>query len=230
MLDIGRGSISLNPLLVDQPPQTRYRVLIVDDHEIVAVGLRALLSPLPWVERCLDARGNDEAVELTRRHEPQVAIVDMFVGHESGIDICSAIKATHPSTAVALFSGAERISTTVARAVQASGFISKSWTSAQIASAISEIACGDTVFDAAHAATPPALLTIRECDVLVKVAHGATNPEAAAALHLAQDTVKQHLSSAYRKLRVKNRADAVRRFQALGYLDEAAALDRRSVA
>ena len=53
---------------------------MVDDHEVVHWGLRLMLGEQPWVERCLSARNGEEAIALTRRYQPHVALVDLFVG------------------------------------------------------------------------------------------------------------------------------------------------------
>ena len=58
----------------------RLRVLVVDDHDVVHWGFRLLLTEQPWVERCLSARAADEALELARRYEPHVALIDLFLG------------------------------------------------------------------------------------------------------------------------------------------------------
>ena len=70
----------------------RLRVLVVDDHDVVHWGFRLMLTQQPWVQRCLSARNAAEAVELTRRYEPDVALVDLFVGEESGPEIVALLK------------------------------------------------------------------------------------------------------------------------------------------
>ena len=73
--------------------ERRLRVLVVDDHEVVHWGLRLMLGEQPWVERCLSARNTEEALAMTRRYEPHVALVDLFVGQESGAEICERLRA-----------------------------------------------------------------------------------------------------------------------------------------
>ena len=65
-------------------------MLIVDDHDVVHWGFRLMLGQQPWVERSLSARTATEAVALAERYEPHVALVDLFVGDESGAEICRA--------------------------------------------------------------------------------------------------------------------------------------------
>ena len=74
----------------------RLRVLVVDDHEVVHWGFRLMLGEQPWVERCLSARNGEEAITLARRYEPHVALVDLFVGQESGGRSASACASSCP--------------------------------------------------------------------------------------------------------------------------------------
>jgi two-component system response regulator DesR len=196
----------------------RLRVLIVDDHEVVHWGFRLMLGEQPWVERCLSARNSREAVALTTRYEPHVALVDLFVGQESGAEISQRLRALSPTTSVLLISGAGRISPNAARAAGAAGFISKDWPAADIAGAVRMVGLGMTVFRPHEAPQGPPL-SDREREVLQEVASGATNREIAVRLFLSPHTVKEHTSSLYRKLGVRNRAEAVQKAQRLGLLD-----------
>jgi two-component system response regulator DesR len=198
-------------------PTRQLRVLVVDDHDVVHWGFRVMLGQLPWVERCLSARNGHEAVELAKRYEPHVALVDLFVGQESGPEIGEGIRAAWPGTRLLLISGAGRISPAAARAAGASGFILKDRPAAEIARAVATVGGGGTVFDADEQPSG-VLLSEREREVLDLMAHGATNREIAGSLHLSPHTVKEHTSSLYRKLKVRNRAEAVRRSERLGLL------------
>jgi len=195
----------------------RLRVLVVDDHEVVHWGLRLMLGEQPWVERCLSARNTQEALALARRYDPHVALVDLFVGQESGAEICERLRSLSPTTNVLLISGAGRISPNAARAAGASGFISKDWPAADIAGAVRMVGLGMTVFRPDEAPTGPPL-TDRELEVLDLIAGGGTNREIAEALFLSPHTVKEHTSSLYRKLSVRNRAEAVQKAQRLGLI------------
>jgi two-component system response regulator DesR len=205
--------------MTDLPSETddRLRVLVVDDHDVVHWGFRLMLTELPWVERCLSARTGAEAVALARRHAPQVALVDLFVGDESGPDISERLHVARPGVHVLLISGAGRISPAAARACGASGFVPKDWPAADIARAVRMVGLGMSVFEPVEAPTGPAL-SDREREVLDHIASGATNREIAATLNLSPHTVKEHASALYRKLDVRNRAEAVQRAQRLGLL------------
>jgi two-component system response regulator DesR len=202
--------------MVDQlrsPP--RLSVLVVDDHDVVHWGFRLMLTQQAWVERCLSAHSGEQALDLVVRYRPHVALVDLFIGEESGAEICEQIRATEPHTRVLLFSGAGEISPQAARAAGASGFAYKDWPARRIAGAVRMVGLGKTTFERHD---PPALrgLSERERSVLELMASGQTNPEIARALHLSKHTVKEHTSAVYRKLGVRNRTEAVQQAQRLG--------------
>jgi len=210
--------VDVNPArLTGGTSERRLRVLIVDDHEVVHWGFRLMLGEQPWVERCLSARNGDEAITLAQRYQPHVALVDLFVGQESGAEICERLRSLSPITNVLLISGAGRISPSAARAAGAAGFISKDWPAADIAGAVRMVGLGMTVFRPNEAPQGPPL-SEREREVLEEIASGATNREIAGRLYLSPHTVKEHTSSLYRKLGVRNRAEAVQKAQRMGLI------------
>ena len=195
----------------------RLRVLVVDDHDVVHWGFRLMLTQQPWVERCVSAHSGAEAVTMVTRYRPHVALVDLFIGEESGAEVCEQLRAAEPATRVLLFSGAGEISPQAARAAGASGFAYKDWPARKIAGAVRLVGLGKTVFERQD--RQGALgLSERERAVLELMSSGATNPEIGEALHLSRHTVKEHSSSLYRKLGVRNRTEAVQRAQRLGLL------------
>ena len=194
----------------------KLRVLVVDDHDVVQWGFRLLLERQSWVERCLAASGGAEAVDVCRRLRPEVALVDMLLGEESGAEVCEEIRAVSPGTRVLLISGAGVISPFVARSAGASGFISKDWSAVDVVKAVRMVSLGTEVF-AEHAALDSPL-SEREQEVLSLIATGSTNKEIAGRLHLSPHTVKEHTSAIYRKLGVRNRAEATRQAQRLKIL------------
>jgi two-component system response regulator DesR len=193
------------------------RVLVVDDHDVVHWGFRLMLSEQPWVAECLSASNGDEAAELAARHKPHVALVDLFIGEDSGAEVCERLRTIAPATNVLLISGAGRISPSAARAVGASGFVPKEWPAHDIADAVRMVGRGMTVFREIEA-KPATKLSDREREVLDLIASGATNREIAEQLHLSPWTVKEYTGTVYRKLDVRNRTEAVQRAQRLGLL------------
>jgi DNA-binding NarL/FixJ family response regulator len=195
----------------------RLRVLVVDDHDIVQWGFRMLLERQPWVERCLAARDGDEALSLAAKAKPHVALVDLFLGAQSGAEICDELRAVSPQTKILLISGAGTISPAAARAAGASGFVSKDWGAPDVVKAVRMVALGMDVFaPASDVAQAP--LSDREREVVGLIAAGSTNREIAARLFLSPHTVKEYTSGIYRKLGVRNRAEAVKRAQRLGLI------------
>lgn len=204
--------------MADQPRSPeRLRVLVVDDHDVVHWGFRLMLTQQPWVERCLSAHAGREAIELALRYRPHVALVDLFIGEESGAEVCEQLRNAAPATRVLLFSGAGAISPHAARAAGAAGFAFKDWPARRIARAVRAVGLGQTVFEA-QARRGALGLSDRERSVLELMGEGATNPEIAATLHLSKHTIKEHTSALYRKLGVRNRIEAVQRAQRLGLL------------
>ena len=191
------------------------RVLVVDDHDVVQWGFRLLLERQSWVERCLAASTGAEAVEVCRKVTPEVALVDMLLGTESGAEVCEEIHQVSPNTRVLLISGAGIISPNVARAAGAAGFISKDWSAVDVVRAVRRVSQGQEVFAEAPLDSP---LSDREQEVLSLIATGSTNKEIAGQLHLSPHTVKEHTSAIYRKLGVRNRAEATRQAQRLKIL------------
>ena len=190
-------------------------VLVVDDHAVVQWGFRLLLGRQPWVGDCMVASTPEEAVELAGRARPDVALVDLFLGERSGAELCEALREASPKTRVLLISGAGWISPQAAKAAGASGFVSKDWSADDVAAAVRMVGKGMTVF-APRAEQPAAPLSDREREVLSLMASGATNKEIAQRLFLSPHTIKEHTSALYRKLNVRNRAEAVQRAERLG--------------
>jgi DNA-binding NarL/FixJ family response regulator len=203
--------------MAEEPQSRRLRVLVVDDHDVVHWGFRLMLGQLSWIERTISARSGAEAEALTLRYEPHVALVDLFVGEESGAEIAERLTQLTLPPRILLISGAGRISARAAKAAGASGFILKDQPAREVAEAVLAVAGGELVFPAQPAETG-VVLTDREREVLDLIGSGATNREIADTLYLSHHTVKEHTSGLYRKLDVRGRAEAVRRAQTLGLL------------
>ena len=198
-------------------PHKRLRVLVVDDHDVVHWGFRTLLTGEPWVERFLSAEEPDQALELTRRYEPHVALIDLMLGTQSGTDLCQRIREISPATRVLFMSGVGRVSAQSAQHLGAAGFVTKDWGADDIMGALRMVGLGMTVF-APESRQPVGLLSEREHDVLRLIASGATNREIAERLFLSPHTVKDHATVLYRKVKAKNRAEAILRAQRMGLL------------
>jgi DNA-binding NarL/FixJ family response regulator len=200
--------------------EPRLRVLVVDDHDVVHWGFRLLLERQAWVDRCVAATTAKEALSEAERLRPHVALIDLLLRDESGAELCSELHTAHPDTRILLLSGAGAISPGVARAAGASGFVSKDLGATDIVKAVRMVALGMEVFGRAdeRAAERAAGLSGREREVIGLIATGATNREIAERLYLSPHTVKEHTSTIYRKLGVRNRAEAVKKAQRLGMI------------
>jgi len=194
------------------------RVLVVDDHDVVHWGFRLLLERQPWVERCAAASNRAEALKLAEALHPDVALVDLFLGGESGTALTEELKARSPETKVLLISGAGKVSKAVATQAGASGFVSKDWGAPDVVKAVRMVALGMEVFGPGGEPEQQPRLTVREREVLTEIATGATNREIGERLHLSPHTIKEHTSAIYRKLEVRNRAEAVQNAQRLGLI------------
>jgi two-component system response regulator DesR len=196
----------------------RLHVLIVDGHEVVQWGLRTMLTTCSWVAECAVAGSADEAQAVAQRLKPDIAVIEAFVGPESGVDISRALVDAHPRVRVLLLvSDTIGPSTATARAAGASGFISKSLSADDLVRAIRLVGIGRTAFHSR--ATAETAISAREFDVLKLIALGWTNCEIAETLFLSPNTVKQHARNLYLKLKARNRAQAVARARAAGLLD-----------
>lgn len=191
------------------PAGARLRVLVADADDVRRAGLLLALHGRPWLAGCAGARGVDDALDAARRLAPDIALVsDAEVGRALGVRTL-------------LVRDGEAGVPTELRAAGAAGIVRQWWTSERLADAVQRACRGPReaggAFVAAGASAPDPV-SPREREVLSAFATGATNPEIARALGLSPNTVKQHASSIFRKLGVRNRAEAVRRANDLGLL------------
>src|SRR5207237_8155134 len=112
------------------------RVLIVDENELIQVGLRAVLSDAPWVAASYLAGTVDEALAVIRRQYPQIVVVSATLGGRSGTDLCQWLKEHAPHVKVVLTSAEGRIPAALAGSLGAVGALSKHMPRAVLAAAI----------------------------------------------------------------------------------------------
>lgn len=191
------------------------RVLIVEENELLQVGLRAVLAEAPWVAGCFLASTAEDAAQIVRRHQPQIVVVSASLGGRSGPALCRWLQQHVPYVKVILMSGEGRVPTALAASLGAVSALSKHMPRQAIVTAIKGVADGGRVF-LKRSAMPEMQLSKRELDVLQHLAAGLSNPETAVRLNLSRHTVKQHTSAVYRKLGVRNRAAAASMAQELG--------------
>jgi two-component system response regulator DesR len=193
------------------------RVLIVDEQELMQAGLRSVLASAPWVQGCLVAGSAESALQMVRRHQPQLVLISTSLSGRTGPELCRTLRERMPHIKVVLMSGDGQVSGALAASLGAVAALSKHMTRGALLMAMKRVADGARVFPKASGPSE-VKLSRRELDVLQHLASGLSNPETAATLNLSRHTVKQHTSAVYRKLGVRNRAEAASRAQALGLI------------
>ncbi len=203
---------------------TRQRILLVDDHEVVRVGLKALLDKHPDFEVIAEAASAREAIEKTKANKPDVVVMDIRLKGGSGIEACQEITEKYPETKVIMLTSyAEDEMLFSAIRAGASGYVLKQIGSSDLINAIEAIGRGEALLDPAvtqrvfqevrkaareEEASAFAELTQQEMHVLQLVSEGRTNRQIAEMLFLGEGTVRNYVSSILSKLNVRNRAEA----------------------
>jgi two-component system response regulator DevR len=202
----------------------RQRIMLVDDHEVVRLGLRTLIDQHPNFEVVAEAASAREAVEKTKAHKPDVVVMDIRLKGGSGIEACQEITANYPATKVIMLTSyAEDEMLFSAIRAGAAGYVLKQIGGEDLIRAIEAISRGEALLDSAvtqrvfqevrkaareEEASAFADLTQQEMHVLQLVAEGRTNRQIAEMLYLGEGTVRNYVSSILSKLSVRNRAEA----------------------
>jgi DNA-binding NarL/FixJ family response regulator len=204
------------PLVRVAAPARPLRILVVDDHEVLRNGLRWLLSRVPWVERCAGAKSAEEALVLARSIAFDVALVDVDLGAECGLQTCERLSAVIEHTAL-LTSRWDLVPMRTARQAGARGVIAKDRPARALLAAVHELAAGGAC-EPIPTAPDEVRFIPREREILRLVGAGLTNAEIGASLYLAPGTIKHHMLGLYDKLGAPNRAAAVHAARRLGVL------------
>lgn len=197
------------------PATPKIRLLVVDDHFVVRIGLTSALNLEPDMEVVAEAKDGREAIEAYERHRPDVVVMDYQLPHLHGAQATTAIRARDPDARVIILSvykGEEDVH----RAVQAgaSGYLPKSSEPQELLDAIRVIHNGRRYFPTAIKAALASRaarseLSDREREVLEAIVRGRSNKEIAAALGISENTVKVHTTRVFEKLGVADRLEAV---------------------
>ncbi|MEV0940416.1 MULTISPECIES: response regulator transcription factor [Micromonospora] len=199
------------------------RLLLADDQALVRGALAALLSLEPDLDVVAEVGRGDEVVDAARRTRPDVALLDVEMPGLDGIAATAALRAALPGCRVLVVTTFGRPGY-LRRAMEAGagGFVVKDTPARQLADAVRRVHAGLRVVDPALAAETLAAgtspLTERETAVLRAARGGGTVADLAAALHLSEGTVRNHLSAAIGKTGARNRATAVRLAEQNGWL------------
>jgi DNA-binding NarL/FixJ family response regulator len=197
------------------------KLLVADDHDVVRTGLKSLLHGTD-IKIVGEAATGEAALRLTKKHEPDVVLLDVQMPDKDGLWALGRLKVDFPEVPVLIFSAFENPAF-IARAVAlgAHGYVLKSTGKEELVEAIQAVAAGKTIWTrealrrVTGALATPRLnsdvevpLTQRESEVLKQLAQGATNKEIAVALHISYETVKEHVQHILRKIGVTDRTQA----------------------
>jgi DNA-binding NarL/FixJ family response regulator len=200
------------------------RILLVDDHEVVRVGLRTLLSRNPELEIVGEAGTVTAAVELAATLKPDVVLLDVRLPDGTGFDACRQIQKLPGDTRVLILTSfADEDTVLQSVAAGADGYLLKEADGEGLMHAIEQVAAGQSILDPAITRSvlsrvrqgnePSAkdkldILSVQERRVLSLVAEGKTNKEIAADMGLSDKTVKNYLANVMEKLQLHRRSQA----------------------
>jgi two-component system, NarL family, response regulator DevR len=200
------------------------KLLLVDDHKVVRLGLAALFATVPGISVVGEAGSAAEAIEAARRCAPNVVIMDVRLPDGSGVEACREIRSERPDThVVMLTSFADEDAVISSIMAGAAGYVLKNAEPDRLVEAVEGARRGMSLLDPTVTATvlnqmrrlanptgddPLAPLTEQERNVLPLIAEGKTNREIASVLYLSEHTVKGYVSNILQKLHLARRAEA----------------------
>jgi DNA-binding NarL/FixJ family response regulator len=200
------------------------RILLVDHHEVVRLGLKSLLGRNPQFEVVAEASSAKEAIEKTNALKPDVVVMEIRLPGTSGIEACEQIVSKHPDTKVIMLTSyADDEMLFAAIRAGASGYIMKQLGSNDLVKALEAVSRGEALLDPAltqrvfhevrrvvkeEEASAFQHLSQQEKHVLLLVSEGKTNREIAKQLFLGEGTVRNYVSSILSKLGVNNLEEA----------------------
>jgi DNA-binding NarL/FixJ family response regulator len=204
----------------DAPP--KIRVYLLDDHEVVRQGLRALLESSGDIEVVGESGSATDASHRIPALRPDVAVLDARLPDGSGIEVCRTVRAVDPSiSALILTSYDDDEALFAAIMAGAAGYVLKEIKGSDLVSAIRQVAAGNSLIDPTLTArvlervrNPPttapelAELTEQELKLLAYIAEGLTNRQIGERMYLAEKTVKNYVSSILAKLGLERRTQA----------------------
>lgn len=204
--------------------QSPIRIMLVDDHNVVRLGLMSLFGTVPHFKVVGEAASASAAVSEARRTKPDIVIMDIRLPDGSGVEACRDIRSFRPQTRVIMltsYSDEDAILDSILAG--AAGYLLKQIEPSRLIEAVEEVAKGASLLDPAvtqtvltwmrrHGAQNPddplASLTEPERRILPLIASGKTNREIASALYLSEHTVKTYVSHILQKLHLSRRAEA----------------------
>jgi DNA-binding NarL/FixJ family response regulator len=196
------------------------KLIIADDHKVIRKGLAWLLKD-QGIDIVAEVETGTEAVSKTRKHKPDVLLMDVLMAHLDGLDALEKIRKAVPQTKVIMMSAYDNPTYTArAMASGAATFLLKDVSGKEFASTIKRVARGEALTGETRANTMKAFLdkrpdptaddvplTKREYQVLRHLAHGLSNREIAKSLGISIETVKEHVQNILRKLDAADRTE-----------------------
>jgi NarL family two-component system response regulator LiaR len=213
----------LEPLTQPSPAMApeRIRVLLVDDHKVVRMGLRAFFDLQLDIEVVGEAADGSEGVALARRLQPDVVLMDLLMPNMDGVEAIERIKAEHPEIEiVTMTSFIEESKVTAALEAGATGYVLKDAEAEEVANAVRAAFAGEVHLDRAVARLlaqrmrsrkdpePVEPLTEREKDVLRLLGQGMSNKEIGGDLFITERTARTYVSNILGKLGLQSRTQA----------------------
>jgi two-component system NarL family response regulator len=190
------------------------RILVAEDHLVARVGVSTIVNMQPDMTVVAEASNGLQAVELFRKHLPDVTLLDLRMPGMTGVEAATAIRREYPNArmiALTTYGGDEDIRRALAAGVQA--YLTKDVLHDELLKAIRAVHAGQTYLPAAVAAAlaaqiPRPDLSAREVQVLELIVQGLANKQIAYSLTIAEHTVKNHVKSILSKLGVQDRTQA----------------------
>ena len=207
-------------------PEPTIKVMLVDDHEVVREGLKALLDRREGMVVVGEAGTVEQSIEVAVSVHPDVVVMDLRLPDGSGIEACREIRSALPGTKVIMltsYADEEAVMSSILGG--ASAYLLKQTRGSQLADAIEGVARGESLLDPAvtlrvleevrksasgraKPSSAEAQLTENEQKILHLIAEGKTNREIAAEIFLSDKTVKNYVSNILSKLNMKRRSEA----------------------
>ena len=198
--------------------ETPTRVLLVDDHPTVLLGLRSVLSAAANIDVVDAVTSGDECLRVLQYHTPEVVVLDLGMPGRGGLETLRLILEAAPRTAVlVLTASAEARDVTEAISLGASGYLLKDTDADHLVAGIRAAGRGDAPLDpriarylirSTESPPPKVVLTRREHDVMMLLREGLSNKLIAERLGIQEKTVKAYLSNLYANIGVSERTSA----------------------
>lgn len=200
------------------------KIMIVDDHPLVRIGMATVIDRQPDMKAVVVAEDGAQLLQQYREHAPDVVLMDLRLREESGARLTALLRREFPEARVIVISNYEG-DADIHQAISAGakGYLFKSVVEDELIDAIREVYAGreylpNGVVTRLREHTVDANMTTREDEILELLGKGLGNREMANVLGITDETVKSHLKNVFRKLGVSDRAEAVREAIARGYI------------